>query len=548
MRQKKVAKSKVWEMVCSADIISRSEILDVIKKYKSIGRYSLVLHDKDVINLDDLKPKDKEKIIMAEITREYKEEPDFWVTSEGDKVRFINDKYKKIFLDKIAKKGNKIDVNHHYHTVLEFPDNYVSADLLSRWFGIPSNFFEIKKTGKGRTIQDTLIDCTQYLTHETIEEQAKGKYLYPDSEIVANWPWRELLERRKDERNRYGSDLSDGERLRLAVMFDGLSLADARAKDPRNYEKYLPILKRNRGDYLGSLKPPQGRMNYYVYGRGGTGKDLLARGLARSLYPGKSDEEIFYEVGASGVEFDSYDGQPVIIWIDVRAGEMLKQWGRGNVLNMLDPYPKTKKDQNVKYSNLALVNHVNILTGPDHYEDFLGGLMGGYVDRAKVEHKAENTEQIYRRIPVIIPIRESDFDILVNKGIMEGTREFHQYYLHERIRANFRYMHEQLSEYGGGAKLLEVEKKAITPIIEVSEEINLPPPEDEVDLSEFESYGEPLEIHPYELDYYGGTLEDLNFVKGQLLNDLKDITLIDKYDELKKRLKIVEKMIIEKSL
>ena len=53
--------------------------------------------------------------------------------------------------------------------------------------------------------------------------------------------------------------------------------------------------------------------------------------MARAMFPDKPDDEIFYVVGDGRVAFDNYDGQPVIIWDDFRANELLNSFDRGSV-------------------------------------------------------------------------------------------------------------------------------------------------------------------------------------------------------------------------
>ena len=122
-------------------------------------------------------------------------------------------------------------------------------------------------------------------------------------------------------------------------------------------------------------------------GGGGAGKGLLAKALARSLYPDLSDDrDIFFEVGSAGNLFDQYDGQPVLLWNDYRSDELLKALGkRGNVFNVFESHP-TAQLQNVKYSTTMLLNTVNIVNSVEPVMDFFSNLAGD-----------EDPNQVYRR-------------------------------------------------------------------------------------------------------------------------------------------------------
>lgn len=485
------------------ELMSLEKALTILKKYKSIDRYAIILHDKDYLTEEEIKEKwQKEKVMF-------------------DKEALFN-----------AWSSKKFKREPHFHIVFETPRNYYLVDNIAKWFSIAPNFVRVK-TGQG-----ALIDSVMYLTHEGEKQQDLGKHLYSDGEITSNFDFRSEIEAHSNEKNKYGKNLTAREKLRLDVLFNGLTLKQAREKDPFNYEKDLNILKRNRGDYLSNQKPPQGRMTFYISGKGGVGKDLLARGLARQMFPNQDDDEVFFEVGAKGAEFENYDGQPVIIWSDVRAYDLLTRWGRGNLLTMLDPFPKSNKKQNVKYSSTSLLNKINIMTGPDDFRDFLGGIMGQYVDSFGLSHHGENIEQIYRRVPIIVPMREEDFDILLNKGVMENSREFEQYYLHERIIGNLQKVHSKLRDT---EKILEIEGKVLAPVVDATKRITVRDVED-VDLSEFADYGKSRrEVGEYE--YYVQNLkgDEISGERLKLVEEEKEARNQDGFVDTEKLEKVYGK-------
>ena len=69
------------------------------------------------------------------------------------------------------------------------------------------------------------------------------------------------------------------------------------------------------------------------------------------MYPQyENDEDIFFIVGSNGSALEGYDGQPVIIWDDKRAIDLLNVLGdRGNVFNVFDVHPVRQRQNIVRY-------------------------------------------------------------------------------------------------------------------------------------------------------------------------------------------------------
>ncbi|MGN0598960.1 MAG: Rep family protein [Oscillospiraceae bacterium] len=359
----------------------------------------------------------------------------------------------------------------HAHIGVECPDK-VDSKYIAKWFGVTEDYVNTPK-GKG-----AFLDCLEYVTHEAPQQQAMGKYHYPDEEVHSNFDFRkELNERHKKheteeaEKEKYGKVLTEKERIRNRVLFDGLSLRQLCSENPLAYQNDYTTLDKFRTKYLCEYaKMPTARINYYVCGDGGIGKGLISRALARSLCPDlENDDDIYFTIGTKGVTFEGYDGQPVIIWDDKRAADLLMALnGRDNVFNVFDPHP-TKVKQQVKYSYTCLCNQYNIINGIQPYEEFLDGLAGEYTDRNGVLHKAEDKNQSYRRIPFIIPVHEEDFDLLMNKGMFEGTREYDQYIAYNNIRCNMRRI---ATMCGTNEKLRrQIEGQTVAPIISKSNQL-----------------------------------------------------------------------------
>lgn len=319
----------------------------------------------------------------------------------------------------------------HFHIVIMF-ENAMKLSQIATWFGIKENFIQIPK---GSRNTNPFYDCVQYLTHQDIKQIESGKTVYDPTEVKANFDWQKEIEEyiaRKTSKGKGGFGDSDREKVDNWIM--GIKSGDydleyLREEDFVLYVRNKKLLEEAKREYLNGLNMPSVRVNYYIYGSGGSGKGLMSRALARTLFPDMKDEEIFFEIGAGKVSFDGYTGQPVLIWNDVRVAELLESLGgRGNVFDIFDTTP-TRKRQNVKYGNVVLRNVVNIANSVCDFRDFLDGLAGEYIDSRGVLHNAEDKNQSYRRFPIIVPIRDTDFDIYINMGFIYGRPEYYQQYV-----------------------------------------------------------------------------------------------------------------------
>lgn len=323
----------------------------------------------------------------------------------------------------------------HWHIVMNC-NNAMEVQIIAKWLGIADNFVDIPKgMGAGK-----FLDCVEYLTHESAKQRELGKHRYADEEIKASegFNWREKLDRRAENKLKYGRDLNDEEQLCWEVLYNGMTLREVEKKDPFCYMRNMDKLLKYRLDYIRRMKPPKTRINYYLYGKGGVGKDLMSRSLARALFPDiEEDEDIFFVVGAGNVTFEGYDGQPVIIWSDRRSLQLVKiLGGKENFFNVFDTHP-TNQRQNIKNSSVSLCNVVNIVNGQEDYIEFLDNIVKVRDEAKKEWSVGEDRGQSYRRFPFIIPIHDEYFDLMVNKGYFSGDRAlFAEYEEYNHIRAN----------------------------------------------------------------------------------------------------------------
>lgn len=304
----------------------------------------------------------------------------------------------------------------HAHLMLEM-NNATALGAVARKLGIPPQYVEIKK-GKG-----VFWDTMEYLSHEHEKQQELGKHRYDDSEVHSNIKdWREQLNEHVARRSENGKNRRLGERvkkLKMRVLRGELTLRQALHADDEAYAECFTQLRGLRSEFLGTMPPPDVRMNFHVSGKGRSGKTAMAKALAQSLYPHLEEHECYFVVGEKGVSFQQYDGQPVIIYDDYRAVDFIVEFGRSGTFRMFDQHPG-KVVMNIKYGAVNLVNEVSIVTAVESYEDFCNGLAGTYEDKTGNKFKAEDDRQSYGRFPFFSKVDPESFTWFMNRGFVDG--------------------------------------------------------------------------------------------------------------------------------
>lgn len=393
----------------------------------------------------------------------------------------------------------------HVHVVIQ-RSSFASIAQVARAFGVPPQCVESKPPS-------SFLDLVEYLTHENPKQQQAGKHLYDDSEVHApkGWDWRSDLEEHKEKRLEKGLSKSLKRRKKEAALNITLGkwdLEDVYSNDPElwSMDGVMKHLKALRADWLTRQTPPGQVLNIYICGDGGSGKDVMASVLARCFNPGA--KRPYFSLGGANVSFEHYDGEEVIIWEDFRAYQMLEacRQDRGLLFRILGPYRDVYKKLivNIKGSDTQLLNRVNIITGPDPYDVFLDGLAGEYKAYSKesgqvYQRKSENKAQSYRRFPLIIPMSEGEFSIYLNKGFLEGTREYFEYEKYEHFRQDLGLLKrrcEQIRDRDRAAEIeLTVGKQTAAPILEQYPRLTgelWESVEPDAVLAEFSSAGQPI--------------------------------------------------------
>lgn len=414
-----------------------------------IRDYAYITHDKDVYSEGD------EKRQKEELGKKY------------DDVRNVSEATKEEYIKQNSTivKGCEKPVHTHFVIKFKTPRTVKAAGAS---IGIPvenHNYIRFCKNFKA---------SYEYLTHKNQPE----KYQYSKEEVNTSVKNESTVDMDRQ------SDIVDYYIYQIAEKGMSLKICEEQAGGVV-FTRNMKMFKDARSVYLGKMKPPDARLNYYIEGKGGIGKDICSRAFARALYPELEEEECYYCVGENGVQFQKYDGQPVIIWSDARAGSLIGQFGRGQLLKVLDTHP-TRAEVNIKYGSTVLVNTINIFNGTETYEEFLNGLAGEYTDKFGNEMKAEDKTQTYRRFPMIIKVEEESIKLLMNKGFMKGTREYLEYIKYCNISGSMRKAMQQLEE----ERATRVIENMTKPMIELHEKVTEKASKQEVEIDEdFSEYG-----------------------------------------------------------
>lgn len=395
----------------------------------------------------------------------------------------------------------------HWHIVIEAAKSPLPISTIAKWLDIPVNMIKVPKGGS------PFIDCVEYLRHSDIKQEEKGKYVYSSDCVKANFNWQDEVNALVLRKTKYGKPLSEESFLKNEVLYNGLTLQEVIEKNPDLYQREYRRFEDLRTRYILNNAPlPKTRVNFYIEGKSGYGKDTMARSIARALYNGelpKTDDSVYFEIGGNKVTFDGYDGQPTIIWSEFRAETFVKALGGyEEVLSSIDIIPKNNKHHK-KYGSIRLINNVNIVTSTQPYEEFLKGL---------IPENDPDPTQANRRFPIIIPIRLEDFDILINSGYLDSDT-YEDYTSYKNICGSFANLAKKLNDK---PEVYKLEEKILNePILEAHSIVN-----NNLHKNEFDDMSDD-DIHEYfrklnygkVRSYRKKTIDELKIEYVNFLND-----------------------------
>lgn len=346
----------------------------------------------------------------------------------------------------------------HFHGVVKLkPGCEKQVRFIAKRASIPASRIDVpaRSSAEGKVVTGPMaadlafFDLCLYLTHEDDKSQEAGKHLYPRERVKANFDFAAFIDAGRPQKAKR-TKTSEVDVLAMRIQEGELTLKQALDADALSFNRAPERMEKSRATYLRYAELGSHRTNYYFGGPSGTGKTyaatLFAEALGASLYPELSREELVFNVGRKGVEFQQYDGQPIVIWDDFRVGSIVHAFGgtRDAVWAGLDVNPnRSKVFVNRKYGSVRLMNVINIITGVDSYGNFIENLAGNYKDKDGNEHEAEDPIQAYRRMPFVVEVTAETVSFYLNQGFAD-TGTYRDYSKFAMMRTSMRNVAETL--------------------------------------------------------------------------------------------------------
>ena len=397
--KKQDARHSVWEIQSRIyddegnEIFTEQMINDYLASHDNVKWYAWIVHDKDV----------------------YTEEDKLKATDNADRVKVGELKPR------------------HIHLVLQFSSR-MRQSTLAKAFNLDARYVRLPE------VYNKKLQIPAIVTYMTHEKQPDKQHYDPEL-IQTSTPdiIRPMVDDFKENHSK-GHVAKKSRKVLARKLVEQISRGEITLPEIKEewglnfYFDFESHFLKARQEYMKMKYVMKPRINFYIEGESGVGKSTVARMLAKTL--GREifakqmmeerttthqykDDELYLEVGEKKVRFDAYEYQPILIWNDVRYDDLLKEFNREGVLNLLELSP-TKRNYNIKYGGVILSNQVNIFNGIKDSASFIGGLVKEYKDSSGVIHEGEPVEQAFRRFPVILHVHSNYIEIKVRKEMSKN--------------------------------------------------------------------------------------------------------------------------------
>ncbi|MCT0042178.1 replication initiation protein [Weissella confusa] len=266
-------------------------------------------------------------------------------------------------------------VEPHVHIAIQFSNaRHVSA--VAKDLGIQPQYVQIWDS--------RINNAWSYLVHETA--YATEKKLYSPSDVVASFDYVTKLNgiRNGSNGNEFQEalrDFADGAitKSELQKRVDVITYA----KNKKLIEDvHHTLMERKHIEWLENHDPSQPIKFYWLYGKAGAGKSLMADALTNGLDVAK--------LGASNDYFQDYLGETIIVLNELRPNDI--PWP--DLLRLTDPW-QFEKSASRRYRNVPVNMEMLIITTPYNPYDFY--------NRTKIADRGVDTvQQLLRRIDKLV--------------------------------------------------------------------------------------------------------------------------------------------------
>jgi hypothetical protein len=442
----------------------------------------------------------------------------------------------------------------HWHIVCK-SDTAIEISTIASWFGVPESCVHVPSEEKGSKTKlrgvGAFYDMVSYICHNTPSCIVEGKHRYPDSIVKSNFDWKSDVDayHEKHERlQKYFVTKYDVYEIVNAVCYNGMLLKDAKEQLTfAVYQKHSAAFQAARAEYLYKhARMPATRKTFYITAnkaQGGEGKSLCTHAIARQFAKSyaKTDAELetimtgsfkngdlsdwIYETGDAKVAWQNYDGQPIIIFNDVKAGDLLNlTGGRRNLKLLLDEFAE-KHMMNIKYGQTCVVAEYILINGIQDFDTFKDLLSR---KKCKDLDETDETEeqariQFDRRFlsQILLDTKEIDdvqMQIFINRGWFDTSANVDYRRMEElcKMRISFK----QLIQKTKGKSLDTNEALLFQPLIEKVKFLdNLN--SDENKESEF---SKPLfEVLPTDAEINAPKIEELQQMKANMITAIQEL-------------------------
>lgn len=290
---------------------------------------------------------------------------------------------------------NKDDTEDHVHVIMQFK-NQRSLNNLAKLLNEPTS--QAFTAWKGNVNNGY---C--YLIHRT--DNAKDKYQYDISEVLANFDYAKLIKAISEKMNKQSSRqsklfidnsldlLGAGEisKSELIAQLTGSQYAKHKTLINNAWQGYLEeqyrIWKEERKANNVQLKV------IWIFGAAGTAKSALAKKYASELC------NKYFVSGSSRDMFQQYEGQAAIILDDLRP----ETFSYDDLLKMLDPFGEVPAAPS-RYFDKLLTADIFIITNPYNPRQFYEKIFPSY-------EEIDSFGQLARRITITQFVTEQYFEM-----------------------------------------------------------------------------------------------------------------------------------------